>query len=97
MIYDSMPDGFRPDFELVTCLLEHDGKCLLVQRSPGDEHGNKWSIPGGKVEKGETKEEAVKREILEELGVVSGHFTSKGQATSSFIMFSYPNWAISLP
>ena len=45
-----------------------DGRILLVKRGHKPARGF-WSIPGGRVEPGETLEEAVKREMLEECGV----------------------------
>jgi len=43
-------------------------KVLLVQRSANGDHEGEWSIPGGKIEDGETPEEAAIRECREELG-----------------------------
>ena len=46
-----------------------DGRLLLIRR--GHEPGKGlWSIPGGKVEAGESDEDAVAREVLEETGLV---------------------------
>ncbi len=46
------------------------GKFLLVQRSENDDiFPGKWQNLGGKIELGETVEEAVKREIKEEIGI----------------------------
>ncbi len=45
-----------------------DGKVLLVKRAHPPNKGY-WAIPGGKVEYGETLEQAVKREIREETGL----------------------------
>ena len=46
-----------------------DGKILLILRKNNNEYNGIWSNPGGKVEEGETVEEAVIREIREELGI----------------------------
>ena len=45
-----------------------DGRLLLVRRGHGAAAGE-WSVPGGRVEAGETLAEAVVRELLEETGV----------------------------
>lgn len=52
----------------VGAVVIRDGKILLVKRANEPNKG-KWSVPGGLVRTGETLEEALKREILEELGV----------------------------
>jgi 8-oxo-dGTP diphosphatase len=46
-----------------------DGRVLLIQRGQEPLKG-RWVIPGGRVELGETLEEAVAREVLEETGLV---------------------------
>lgn len=46
-----------------------DGLFLVAQRIPGGDMGGRWEFPGGKVEEGETDEEALVREFDEELGV----------------------------
>jgi 8-oxo-dGTP diphosphatase len=51
-----------------------DGKLLLVQRLTEPEAG-RWGLPGGKVDPFETLEQAVRREILEELGIAIEHST----------------------
>ena len=56
-------------FLVVAALIEKDGKVLLTQRSPNKHLGMTWEFPGGKVEYGETDEEALKRELQEELGI----------------------------
>ena len=53
--------------EVVAAVIRRaDGKIFATQRGYG-EFKDKWEFPGGKIEKGETPEEALKREIKEEL------------------------------
>lgn len=50
-------------------IIENENKEILCAlRSPEMTLPNYWEFPGGKIEKGESKEEALKREIKEELG-----------------------------
>ena len=53
--------------KVVAALIEKDGKYLIARRSTGDENVlGKWEFPGGKVQDGETEEQAIEREIKEE-------------------------------
>lgn len=54
---------------IVAAVIEKQGKILSVQRGPSalDYISHKWEFPGGKIELDETEEEALFREILEEL------------------------------
>lgn len=54
---------------VVAGLIRKDGQVLLTQRKPGRHLGLAWEFPGGKVEAGETDDEALRRELREELGV----------------------------
>lgn len=57
----------------VTCiLLFYQGKVLVAQRSLEMDLPLLWEFPGGKVEKGETEEGCIVREIREELGIEIG-------------------------
>ena len=53
---------------VVAAIIHNDGKILATKRGYG-EFINQWEFPGGKIEDGETKEEALIREIKEELNV----------------------------
>ena len=57
----------RPEV-CVGAIALHDGRLLLVRRGTGPAAGE-WSVPGGRVEAGETLAEAVVRELAEETGV----------------------------
>lgn len=49
-------------------IFDDSGSFLIAERSHGHLAG-KWEFPGGKIEKGETEEKAIVREIREELGI----------------------------
>ena len=50
-------------------LIDPDDRVLLAQRPEGKSMAGLWEFPGGKVEQGETPEEALIRELQEELGI----------------------------
>ena len=53
---------------VVAAVIERDGLILICQRK-GGRHALKWEFPGGKVERGETPRDALKRELREELAI----------------------------
>ena len=55
--------------QVVAAILEREGRILICQRTPEQSHPLKWEFPGGKVEPGETPEQATTRELEEELGI----------------------------
>ena len=52
--------------EVVAAVICHEDKIFATQRGYGDFEGG-WEFPGGKIEAGETPQEALVREIMEEL------------------------------
>lgn len=52
--------------EVVAAVIRHHGKYFATQRGYG-EYKDRWEFPGGKMEEGESREGALKREIAEEL------------------------------
>ena len=56
--------------EVVAALIWDEGKFMICQRPAHKARGLLWEFVGGKVEAGETKEEALIRECREELGVL---------------------------
>lgn len=75
---------------VTAAIIEKDGKFLIARKRVGALAGM-WEFPGGKIEPGESPEECLKREILEEFGMeitVGQHL-----ATSQY---TYPHIAIEL-
>lgn len=54
--------------EVCAAILHHEGRILATQRGYGD-FKDGWEFPGGKMERGETPEDCIVREIKEELNV----------------------------
>ena len=50
-------------------VVEREGRVMLCQRLPDAHNPLKWEFPGGKLEPGESPEDALARELREELGV----------------------------
>lgn len=50
-------------------IVSQNGKIMLCQRKPEDRLGLKWEFPGGKLEPGETPQQALERELREELAI----------------------------
>lgn len=56
---------------VVGAALVSDGRLLAARRSAPAELAGRWELPGGKVEPGETPEQALSRELREELGITA--------------------------
>ncbi|MBS0652503.1 MAG: NUDIX hydrolase [Verrucomicrobia bacterium] len=55
--------------DVAGCFCVYKGKILFLHRNPDKPQGQTWCVPGGKLEKGETAEQAVIREVMEEVGI----------------------------
>lgn len=69
IIYDELPLHLKVTVEASGCLLESEEKILLLKRAPEKKGGEKWGLPAGKIEAGETPTDAASRELLEETGI----------------------------
>ena len=58
-----------PTLYVSTCIVKKKKKLLILQRPIEKMLGGLWEFPGGKIEKNESKEKAVIREIMEETGL----------------------------
>ena len=54
---------------VAAALIDGRGRVLIAQRPPGKHLAGMWEFPGGKVEPGEAPVEALRRELLEEIGI----------------------------
>lgn len=57
----------KPHYEVVCAVIRKDNLVFCCRRKGEGECAYKWEFPGGKIEPNETKEEALHREIKEEL------------------------------
>jgi 8-oxo-dGTP diphosphatase len=64
-VADAGPRSIR----VAAAVVWRDGRVLMTRRPPGGPLGLKWEFPGGKLEPGESAEQALVRELREELGV----------------------------
>lgn len=60
----------RAPLRVVAAALCQGGELLLAQRRAGSHLAGMWEFPGGKCEAGESELEALRRELIEELGIV---------------------------
>jgi 8-oxo-dGTP diphosphatase len=54
---------------VAAALYDRTGRVLIAERPPGKHLSGRWEFPGGKIDAGETEEEALRRELAEELGI----------------------------
>jgi 8-oxo-dGTP diphosphatase len=75
-------------------LIDPDGRVLLAQRPDGKSMAGLWEFPGGKVEAGETPEDALVRELHEELGIETW---SSCLAPLTFASHTYDDFHLLMP
>lgn len=80
---------------VVACaLIDVDNRVLIAQRPKGKSMAGLWEFPGGKVEPGERPEEALIRELQEELGVET---KIECLAPLSFASHAYDDFHLLMP
>jgi 8-oxo-dGTP diphosphatase len=79
----------------VACaLIDADGRVLIAQRPSGKAMAGLWEFPGGKMETGERPEEALIRELQEELAIT---VREPCLAPCTFASHSYPDFQLLMP
>ena len=79
---------------VAAALVDVDGRVLIAQRPPGKQMAGLWEFPGGKVEAGETPEDALIRELDEELGIAARRDCL---AASVFASHAYEGFHLLMP
>jgi 8-oxo-dGTP diphosphatase len=79
---------------VAAALIDKDGRVLLAQRPPNKSMAGLWEFPGGKVEDGENPEDALIRELNEELGIDTW---GSCLAPLSFASHSYEDFHLLMP
>ena len=88
-------DRKRPIVIVAACaLLDREGAVLLAKRPAGRPLAGLWEFPGGKVEAGEQPEEALIRELREELGV---DIAKEDLTPLTFASHAYPDFHLLMP
>ena len=64
-----MTETLKTVLVVAVALIDTDGRVLIAQRPEGKQLAGLWEFPGGKVEPGERPEQALIRELNEELGI----------------------------
>ncbi len=65
----SQSNNLQPAIKVCAAVLYHHGKILITLRPKDKKLGGYWEFPGGKIEKQESPEAALKRELQEELSI----------------------------
>ena len=75
-------------------LIDVDGRVLIAERPPGKSMAGLWEFPGGKVGPGETPEQALIRELKEELAI---DVTASCLAPFTFASHAYESFHLLMP
>lgn len=81
-------------FVVAVALIDADGRVLLGQRPQNKSMAGLWEFPGGKVEPGELPEQALIRELAEELDI---NVTKSCLAPLSFVSHAYADFHLFMP
>lgn len=85
----------KPIILVAACaLIDADGRILICKRPQGKQLAGMWEFPGGKVEKGETPEECLIRELKEELDI---NVTEACLAPFVFTSHGYDSFHLLMP
>ena len=79
---------------VAAALIDADGRVLLAQRPKGKALEGLWEFPGGKVDAGEGPEDALIRELNEELGIA---VKADCLAPLTFASHAYPDFHLLMP
>ena len=79
---------------VAAALIDADDRVLIAQRPPGKTLAGLWEFPGGKVEAGERPEDALIRELAEELGLA---VAEPCLAPLTFASHAYPDFHLLMP
>lgn len=79
---------------VAVALVDADGRVLIAQRPEGKAMAGLWEFPGGKLEPGERPEDALIRELKEELGIA---VKAACLAPLTFASYAYPDFHLLMP
>jgi len=79
---------------VAVALVDPDGRVLIAQRPEGKQLAGLWEFPGGKLEPGERPEDALIRELREELGI---EVKAPCLAPLTFASHAYPDFHLLMP
>jgi 8-oxo-dGTP diphosphatase len=75
---------------VVAAVIESGGNILVCQRRREDAFGLMWEFPGGKIKQGETPQQALRRELEEELGTTAAIGAERFRTTHRYVELGEP-------